>query len=395
MKSKKKDVVLIIAGIIFIVLIAYIGISLTPKARMLKEITNALNPVLKEENQSMKLHISTDAGEKQVQADAGLYMLQEDKKYFVMEVNEFPVYIADNFLVLKNGKMFEILDNEQKEKTDYKNFFSRIAAIYKVADFECEKSGQEKIYTVNVTEEKEVLLKFLPVDDFLSESIEKVQLKLAVREKKLDRVELQATIGEGTNAAKISMLLSDFKILKQGEYLIPEIVKNSIENVDRDSLLSLTEDMYHLIKAAIQFAGKEAFAGSVHMNASCGILNINHTSSLKELQAGGNHDLGISFDMDAVTNFIALICMEGKISCTRENGTFIYQLELEPETMEILAQNMIPELVNYTLDFTKGEAEIEVEKEEIASVKLEIQGNIDILISKVPASIGVEAEFEQ
>ena len=396
MKNRKKDIVLVIAGIIFIVLVVYIGISLTPKTRMLKEITSALNPVLKEKNQSMKLHISTGTGENQLQTDAGLYMLTEDKKYFVVEVSEFPIYIADNLLVLKNGKIFEIAEKEQEEKSDYKKLFARIAAIYKAVDFECEKSGQEKLYIVDVAEEEmDALLNFLPIDDFLADSIEKVQLKLAVRDKKLNRIELLAAVGEDTNAAEIFMLLSDFKVLARGEYQIPEIVKNSIENVDRDSLFSLTEDMYGLIKAVIRFVGKEAFDGSVHMNASCGILNINHTSSLKELQTGGNHDLGISFDMDAVTNFISLICMEGNISCNNENGIFIYQLELEPKTMKILAQNMIPELVNYTLDFTKGKAKIEVEKDEIAFVKLEIQGNIDILISKVPASISVEVNFEQ
>ena len=99
--------------------------------------------------------------------------------------------------------------------------------------------------------------------------------------------------------------------------------------------------------------------------------------------------------MDAVTNFVSLLCMEGEISCTNENDSFIYQLKLEPETMEILAQTLIPELVNYTLDFTRGNGEIILEKKSISAIKMDIQGNIDILISKIPASISVGIEFEQ
>lgn len=113
MENRKKGMVLIIAGIIFIALIFYIGINLTPKARMLKEITSALEPVLKEANQSMKLSMNVGTGENSIQTDVRIYMLKEERKYFVMEVNGVPLYIADQLLVLKNGKAFEIADKDR------------------------------------------------------------------------------------------------------------------------------------------------------------------------------------------------------------------------------------------------------------------------------------------
>lgn len=396
MENRKKGMVLIIAGITFIALIFYIGINLTPKARMLKEITSALEPVLKEANQSMKLSMNVGTGENSIQTDVRIYMLKEERKYFVMEVNGVPLYIADQLLVLKNGKAFEIADKEQEEKTDYKKLFSQIGIVYKAADFECVTSGQEKIYTVGVTEEEmDALLKTMPIDEFLADSIEKMQLKLAVRDKTLSRIEILGTAKAGENGMEVSMVLSNFQVLSKGSYVIPEIVKNSIENVDRDSLFSLSEDLYRLIKAATRFSGKETLGGTFQINVNCGILKLDHNGSLEELQKSSSNNLGISVNMDAVTNFVSLLCMEGEISCTNENDTFIYQLKLEPETMEILAQTLIPELVNYTLDFTMGNAKIILEQESISAIKMDIQGNIDILISKIPASISVEIEFEQ
>lgn len=396
MENRKKGMVLIIAGIIFIALIFYIGINLTPKARMLKEITSALEPVLKEANQSMKLSMNVGRDDNSIQTDVRIYMLKEERKYFVMEVNGVPLYIADQLLVLKNGKAFEIADKEQEEKTDYKKLFSQIGIVYKAADFECVTSGQEKIYTVGVTEEEmDALLKTMPIDEFLADSIEKMQLKLVVREKALSRIEVLGTAKTGENAMEVSILLSDFQVLSKGSYVIPEVVKNSIENVDRDSLFSLSEDLYRLIKAATRFSGKETLGGTFQINVNCGILKLEHNGSLEELQKSSSNNLGISVNMDAVTNFVSLLCMEGEISCTNENDSFIYQLKLEPETMEILAQTLIPELVNYTLDFTRGNAEIILEKKSISAIKMDIQGNIDILISKIPASISVGIEFEQ
>lgn len=396
MKNRKKDVVLIIAGIIFVALIGYIGINLTPKARMLKEIADALNPIIKEENQSMKLHISTSPGEMTMETDVRLYMLTEDKKYLVVKIKDFPIYIADNLLVLKNGKAFEITEEVQKERVNYKNLFVQIGAIYKAVDFECQDAGQEKIYFANVSEENlDNLLKYLPVEEVLADSIEKVQMKLVKKDKKLNRIEFLATAGSGESNVNVSMLLSDFKVLDKEEYRIPDAVRNTLETVDRKTLFNLSEDLYRLMKAAVSFSGKENVDGLVHLVVNCGILNLNHTGSLGEISAGENHASGVSLDMDAVTNFIMLLCMEGDISCDREQDVFVYQLKLDAETMEILAQTMIPELVNYTLDLTKGNAWIVLDENSILSVKLEIEGNIDILISKIPVSIGVEVEFEQ
>ena len=398
MKNRKKDMVLIVAGIVFVALIVYIVINLTPKARMLREITAVLNPVLKEENQSMKLQVNTNAGETAIQTDARLYMVTEEQKYLVVKIKEFPVYIADNLLVLKNGKAFEITEEAQKEKVDYKNLFLQIAAIYKAVDFECQEAGLEKTYLANVSEENlNHLLKYLPVEEVLSDRIEKIQLKLVKRDKKLNRIEFLAAAGTGEDTVNVSIILSDFKVLDKGEYLIPEAVRTTVETVERETLFNLSEDLQRLLKAGVSFLGKESVDGTLYLTANCGILNVNHVSSLKELSAGGSgsHTLGISVDVNAVTNFVALLCMEGDISCTGENGRFLYQLRLDRESMEILAQTIMPELVNYALDFTEGNAQIVLEGNAISSVKLEIQGTIDLLISKVPAKIGVEIEFNE
>lgn len=394
MKNRKKDIVLIIAGIIFAVLVIYIGVNLSPKRRMIQEIADALNPVLKAENQSMHLNVTTVIDENTMQSDADIYMVNtENKQYLVVESQNFPMYITDNLLLFNNGKAFKIAEETGKQAGDYKTLFSQINTLYKVLDITCEKTELEKAYFVEVTEEKiEEILAVLPVENEVLKGIEKLQLKLVTRDKKLNRMEFRG----GTNAyekeMELTILFSDFRVMEEGEYRIPDVVRESAETVDKDSLFSLSEDLYRLMKAAHKFSQKENIDGTVYIAASCGKLKISTQNTLKELQNGSGNS-GISMNMDNISNMMALLCLEGDISCRQEGDRYSYQLQLNEETMQMLAESLVPELVNYVVTFTQGSAKIVLQEENISSVEIEIGGSVKVIMVDIPANVSAKIQF--
>ncbi len=394
MKNRKKDFVLIIAGIIFAALVIYIGVNLSPKNRMIKEIAAALQPVLKSENQSMRLDVNTVINEKTMQMNADIYMVEaENRQYLVVESQDFPIYITDNILLLKNGKAFKIADEVQNKAIDYKNLFLQISTVYKVLDFTCEKSDLEKAYMVEVTgEDMETLLAMLPIENEILNGIEKIQVKLVTRDKKLNRIEIWGSADVYEKNAELSILMSDFKVLTE-EYEIPSLVKESVNNVDVDSLFSLSEDLYRLITVAKNFSQKENIDGTIYITANCGMLKINNKSNLGQLSNSSGNS-GISVNIEGISEMIALLCLEGDISCTEDEGKYVYQLELSQETMQNLAQALVPELVNYVVDFSKGSSEVVVKDESISTIKIEIAGSINVLMTDIPANVSAEICFQ-
>lgn len=394
MKDRKKDIVLIGAGIVLAALLVYIGVNIMPKNRMIKEIAKALHPILESENQSMHMNMNTEIGEEVFQTDADIYMVQEDSRnYFVAEWQDFPIYVTDNILLFENGKAFKIADNTQKQAMDYKSLFSHISTLYKVLDIICEKSDLEKSYLVEVTDEKmEELLAMLPIENEYLENIEKLQMKLVTRDKKLNRIEFKGSTDAYEKEMELTVLFSDFRVLAEGEYGIPDAVKESAETVDADSLFSLSEDLYRLMKAAKKISHKENIDGTVYIAANCGKLRISTQSTLKEFQSGSGN-ANISMNPAGISDLMSLLCLEGDISCSEEGDESVYLLQLSEETMQVLAERLVPELVNYVMTFTKGSAEIVLKEENISSAEIEIGGNVKVLTADIPANVSAEIQF--
>ena len=394
MKNRKRDFILIIAGIIFVVLVIYIGVNLLPKNRMIKEITNILKPVLKSENQSIHLDAATAIGENVMQMDADFYTVKEDgRQYFIVESQNFPIYITDNILLFKNGKAFKITDEETNVKVDYKKMLSQISMLYKVLDITCEKSAYEKGYYVEVTDDKMTeLLAMLPIEKEMEEHIEKLQLKLVSKDKQLERIEFVGSADTEEKQIELTVLLSEFKILKKGEYKIPDLVRASAEAVDEDSLFSLSEDLYRLMTAAKKMSQEGNIEGTVYISANCGTLKISNRSTLKELQKNsGNSD--ISINIESISDIITLLCLEGDISCSEQGEEYSYHLQLSKEAMQTLTERLVPEIVNYVVTFTNGSATIVLKEENISSVEIEIGGSVNILSVDIPANVSAKIQL--
>ena len=413
MKNSKKKWYIVI-GIIVAVIVAaviYFCIAYLPKIRVGKEIADLLHPILTEENQSVHLDVSADLAGELVDFHSDMYFVEEEEiKYIVMEQYDFPIYIVDNVLFLENGHAFKLVE-EAEEQTEsqtqvvkYEELFVQIAAVYELFDITCAKTDYETGYSVTVTGEQvqEILQVAMPstqeTKNEVLNSIQNLHVELVARQEKLDRIVISGNADVNNSAVQIEIALSEFRVLSEGEYVIPDIIKDAMKTVDKDTLFSLTEDLYRLIVAFEQFSKQETTNGTVSLHANCGIIDFHQTYDLKDFEnlknenAAGNGTV----DTDGVQKLpemIGFLCMEGEITSKEIENAHEYTLLLDEESMQKIAQMVVPELINYVVSFTEGTVVVILEDDTISTIKIEIDGNVHVLFSDVPAVVGIEFRY--
>ena len=394
-KLKKKDIVLIIAGIIFLLLLAFIGFRILPKNRMIKEIAQALQPVIEAENQFLHLKLDGTVDDKEILLDSDIYLItDQSQEYVIAKMSEIPIYITDNLLIFENGKAFRISNEMEGKIIDYKGLLSHISKIYGLLDIACEKTEEETTYKVQVTgEELDKLLNLLPVEYEAIENIEELQLTLVTRENKLSTLEFYGRTVASDKKVELHLDLSGFKELAAGSYVIPEAVSYTVKNVDRASLLTLTEDLYRLIVAASKFEQEEAMTGMVYVKVDCGILHLNSSVPLKNLLDGSSNSK-INLDKEKMLEIILYLCIEGNLSCAETKEGYRYELQLGEDVMQSIVSTFVPELVNHVVTIQNGSSYLILKEEDISTIHVNIDGNITVLMAEILASIDIEMCFK-
>ncbi len=398
MKNKKR-LVIIIAAVMLVILSICIGTGVFSKVNDAKKIAEALKPLLEAKSQSMNLKIDADINRTGILLDSNISLIQENEvKYLVLEQEGNVFYIADNVLFLKNGKAFKIADEMQSQAVSYENLLPQILELYEILEITAVETEHEKSYEISVTgEQVQMLLKAVPsmAETDLS-MIENLQVKLVTKEAVLDRIELFGKADMENVAAEIRITASDFEILEDGESIIPDAVKASVATVDKEALFSLTEDLYRLVLALEPFANMENLQGTLKLSVNCGLLQTNVSLKLSELKnQTGNSGMEINAaDLEALPEILGMLCMEGDISCTENNGVYSYKLILDKDTMKKLVEMLIPSVGIDTISFTKGSTEILLTENQIMQMELLIEGGINAMITEVPMNIGVTFLFE-
>lgn len=456
--NKKKTLYIILGaiGVVLLAIIVFFAVTIYPKLKAGKDIADALQPILEAENQSMYLDVNADINGELISLNTDIYLTKEnDIKYMVLEQEGHPFYIVDNMLFLENGKAFLLGEEMQGQALEYEALFVQIAAVYDMFDITAVETDLETSYSVMVTGEQieTLLAAVMPTEQESFKGIETLQVALVTKEKKLDRIELSGKVDLEGTSVQIAVTIADFHILEEGEYAIPEVIKESVATVDKDSLFNLTQDLYRLIVALEPFSDMENIDGTVTMTVDCGLLQMNNTidfSDLKKWAGGigasdsGNYsgadktedntntesdteledavildentiDKDITdenktednrthtqqlvpeesekINLQQLPKIIGLLCMEGDISCTENGTSYVYRLVLDADFMKQLVESIVPEIVNYVVTLGEGSAELILEEERITSMKIVIKGDLNMIFTEVPMEIGAEFRF--
>ena len=414
---KNKGIKYSIIGILVVLLVVvgiFVAKNVAPNVNAALEITNALKPILEAENKSMHVNMDVSVDAQKLQMDADVYMVKdEDTDFLVIEQENGLFYIAEDILFLENGNAFLISQegneasvSQSSNAANLTDMFPLIAAAYE--EFEIVRTENEASIQYQITVTGEQVQKLLEAAmmsqaDMVDE-IETIELSLVTKDGALEEIRMSGAAKVNSSSVELSMIVTEFEVLSEGAYEIPEVIKDSLQTVDKSELFCLTEDLYRLVKALEPLADTDALQGSVTIHANCGILKVNTTADLAELQSistgSGNStgqestEIQNADEIQALPELLAMMIMEGELSCTEKNGAYVYALVLNEETMSELAHTIMPEMVSYAVSYEKGSIELIVEEDNVSTISVEITGSMNAIFTKVPVSVGIEFDFQ-
>ena len=371
------------------------------------EISNALQPLLDAENKSMHLVIDAEADEKDFQLETEVYAIKEDTTdYLIMKQANMSFYVVDNLLLLENGNAFLLTEERQDTQESsamYMDVFPLLMAAFD--EFEIKRMDEKGYvyYQIEVTGEqmKQILNATLPSQTKIGDAVEVLQVQLSTKNGKLDEIQMKGISASNDTQISLAVTISQFVVLESGEVRVPQLIKDSARNVDRDKLFCLTKDLYRLIKAMEPLSDTDKLKGNMNWQVSCGPIQINTSIDMERLHALHQEESGVEGEQTSesetaakLIELVGVIAMEGEISCTKQEEIYQYDFVLDEDSMKQLIEAIAPESLNYVIDFEKGSMKLEIKEEQLSKIKIGITGGFKALFVKVPVSVSVEFEFE-
>lgn len=377
----------------FVIGVACVGMKIIPTVNHALRISGLLQPVIEAPNQSMHISVTVKTPDETVALDTDVYMVTEENiRYLVLEQKDLSLYLADNMLLLGNGKAFRLGEKMQAQAVSYEKLLPQIGALFEILKITAEETENTAAYEITITgNQVDALLAAVSLGETLPEkAIQKMKLYLTEKNEKLEQISFSGTGVLDGNEIQLSATISGFRILNSGEYPIPDAVKQTAATVDPQTLFSLSEDLYRLVLALEPFANPETISGTLELLVDCGVLQWDAEMKLSELgtSSAGRTDPA---QLQKLPEMVALLCMEGEISCTPKGNGYVYALKLDESAMHQLSRMILPELAKYVGNLTEGTVTILLEKKAITSVEVAIEGQINAIITTVP--ILVSARF--
>jgi len=392
---KNKKLLLVIIGTVAAVLIAMcliLGRSVLTKVNHAVKIAEILQPVLNAENQSMRMNVEAAVDGESFTLGCTVHLVQEgDQPYLVLEENGHCIYVTDNILLLENGKAFKITDEMRSQFAGYGELLPLIASLYEITQITATESDGETAYQIQVSgkQAQQLLAVTFPAAEVSAENLNTIQVSLIAKDRILDRIALSAD----AKSTQLCITISDFQILSAGEYSIPEMILETAAEVDPDGLFSLTEDLYRLVLALEPFSNMDTIDGNLKLAVDCGLIQLDTTIALSDLKNTSSSRINPE-TLQALPELLGWLCMEGEISCTKNNGDYVYSLILDQDSMQELSRMILPEIAEYTGNLTEGSVSILLDGRKIASMQVTIKGKINVLLVSIPISVGAEFSFE-
>lgn len=403
---KKTKIKYIIAAIIGCIALGVFFFITSPQIQKLQagmEIWNLLQPVLEAEYQSMELDASIYVGEKETKFESKMYRVKDENvNYLILKQANFPIFIVDNMLLLENGKAFKISDTAlvsqddvEKDVPNEDKLFKQVVEALKTFEITTKTVGGQMHYSVVITGEmvEDIMKEVLPTEQETLASVERLQMVLVTKGEKIVRIELNSASSVDAKDIKLEVALSKFEILKKGDYPIPEAVKRGLKETNPEELLCISRDLFPLLKASQSFETLGDREGSVRVGIDFGLIQLDTTLGTEELR-GGTDKIENSLKVQEIPSWLSVLFLEGEISISSESKIYTYMLELDAETMEKIAEMMVPNLRTYQFAFTKSEAKLVVQEDEISSISISIHGMVDMFIKDVPLTLEMEYMFE-
>ena len=396
--NRRKGIFLLAAGILLlagVMAAVCAGLGAAPAVNHALRISELLQPVTEADQLAMHVAVSAKINSETVDLESDVTIIAgAEPRFLILEQRGITLYVADNVLFLENGRAFRLGDAMQTHAASYAALLPRIGALFDQWQITAEQTEEGAVYEITVTGEaaEQLLAVVSPAETLPVAGIR--ELKLALTEKRGVLEEIRFSGAGRVNGTAVAILveLSGFRFPVSGEDPVPEAVRQRAATVDPGELFSLTEDLYRLVLAIEPLAHGEPVAGNLSLAVDCGPLQMDTELNLSELQTdSGQID---PEQLRALPEMLALICMEGDIRCTFRDGSYVYGLELDRQSMQELARMILPELEQYGSSLTGGSVTVVVKNNKVVSMNVSIGGAVRVMLVQLPISVTVEFSFD-
>ena len=365
-------------------------ITRLPQVQMSSELASIFKDVLTTSNQSVELDLNLEIGDMQLALDSNVYILNEgDKTIFVLEENGHSIYLCDSALILENGKAYRVETNTNR------NLIEQIHTLYEATEAIKTEELDKTIYTIEAHEEAaEALMEVLiPSAEGKLANVKDTIVRIIAKDGILQSVEVEgyATLMNAMESEiKAHVVISNFSEI--AGYEVPANVQSVISNIDSSSLSIMSEDMYRIIMAFVEFNAKEQ-EGTVSLDVSCGSINFELEQDWADFISGSSNLISES-RLDVIHDIIYEICLNGEYSSEKIGNAYIYSMKLDDAAIDKLATSMVSDISLQAVDLAKGTIRVIVEDNEITAFEVDIDGTITVLLSEIDASIDAVFMFE-
>lgn len=394
-KIKKKRLILIVFAI---ALLVGLGISvfytMKPQIQTSMEMVSVMSELLKKEEQSAKLELAVDAGSNHIELNSNIYADTIDKKTIIcLKENERPIYFYNNLIILENGKVFSIGEASESGTS----LLEQIRELYSALNVIRTENGEEVTYAITAEgEDAKGLLNALTVStEGQMSSASTVEVRLITLDGNLERIEMEsnANLKDAMDTAiSVEAVIYDFGEIEAGQWEVPEHILEAIDAAGGTSANTMEEEFSRLLLAWVEFYGRDNLSGTVSLDVECGPVNWEKEFPWAHLE-NGRESVSNSADVAKIPDILYEICLNGEYTCEKLGNRYSYQLTLDEEAIQNLANIVAPDIQSQTVNWEIGNVIVEVEENEIVSAKIEIDGMVTVLLSEVKASIGAEFTF--
>ena len=332
--------------------------------------------------------------------------LEDELMATMVEIGNMKLYFIDGALYLENGRGFK---TEGKGNADYSAAISSLPDLLDGYTVNSRKTNDGREYYVVVTGDGAVdyVTDLYPdYADKISE-VEDIEINLLVEDWKITRIRLAGSaILDNGNEAELDAVIKVIDDADRSEHEIPQAVLDAMgDDVEN---LTISQDMIDLAYAISRYYSKDPNAAQISLATNVTFFElgydnvnwyrlkvedewINYVSvANKKYYYNGNGSCNADgsnlneaekapIDIAKVVDSVYDIFLERKFSATEEDGTTLYQVELDKEDVSNLVATYLPKFLTYADKVESAEATLTVVEGQVTEVKLVLHGSVKIL----------------
>ena len=328
------------------------------------------------------------------------------------------LYYDDDAVYLENGRGYRA----HGLYPDTSQLIARALDVYNNAEISRTTDGTVTRYTVSAEGDnaKRLLALLLPAYADSLSTVRDMTVELVQRDGVLSALRFAGSITTGDNGTTVSVDATLAIASFSSDAMVPQDVLDAMQAGSADDT-ELFETVFRLLTAFSELRTRETLCASMRLQADCGPLLLDTTCTYRKTVCDGTtlqsiqaHGITVYFTADAAcladgsvasdaaladTKCAALLelayqaVLDGDCTFEEANGTVTYTLSQNAEQLRDAATAIAPDTAQDDLRLTDGTVQIVWANGIIESIRFQIDGKMQIVLSETAISLSAALTF--